>query len=60
MRKDLNDKSAATQRNLARDADSNIKNSSVGQNIGNYMWTICALIFFATSINYLDRAVIGF
>ena len=60
MRKDLNDKSAATQRNLARDADSNIKNSSVGQNIGNYRWTICALIFFATSINYLDRAVIGF
>ena len=27
--------------------------------IGNYRWTICALIFFATTINYLDRAVIS-
>ncbi len=29
------------------------------QTIGKYRWTICALIFFATTINYLDRAVIG-
>ncbi|MFC4262047.1 MFS transporter [Ferruginibacter yonginensis] len=27
--------------------------------IGNYRWTICALVFFATTINYLDRAVIS-
>lgn len=27
--------------------------------IGKYRWTICALIFFATTINYLDRAVIS-
>lgn len=27
--------------------------------IGNYRWTICALIFFATTLNYLDRAVIS-
>jgi len=27
--------------------------------IGNYRWTICALFFFATTINYLDRQVIG-
>lgn len=27
--------------------------------IGNYRWTICALLFFATTINYLDRAVIS-
>jgi ACS family hexuronate transporter-like MFS transporter len=27
--------------------------------IGNFRWTICALIFFATTINYLDRQVIG-
>src|SRR5262245_5038488 len=25
----------------------------------NYRWTICALIFFATTINYLDRVVIS-
>jgi ACS family hexuronate transporter-like MFS transporter len=30
------------------------------QAIGKYRWTICALLFFATTINYLDRQVIGF
>jgi MFS transporter, ACS family, hexuronate transporter len=27
--------------------------------IGNYRWIICALLFFATTINYIDRQVIG-
>lgn len=27
--------------------------------IGNYRWTICALLFFATTINYMDRQVIS-
>ncbi len=27
--------------------------------ISNYRWTVCALIFFATTLNYLDRQVIG-
>lgn len=27
--------------------------------IGKYRWTVCALIFFATTINYLDRQVLG-
>ncbi|AKD56159.1 MFS transporter [Spirosoma radiotolerans] len=26
---------------------------------GNYRWTIVALLFFATTINYLDRQVVG-
>ena len=26
---------------------------------GYYRWTICALLFFATTINYIDRQVIG-
>jgi ACS family hexuronate transporter-like MFS transporter len=26
---------------------------------GSYRWVICALVFFATTINYLDRAVIS-
>src|SRR6185503_5744139 len=29
------------------------------QAIGKYRWTICALVFFATTINYLDRSVIS-
>lgn len=29
------------------------------QAVGKYRWTIVALLFFATSINYIDRQVIG-
>jgi ACS family hexuronate transporter-like MFS transporter len=29
------------------------------ERIGKYRWTICSLVFFATTINYLDRAVIS-
>lgn len=28
-------------------------------NVGNYRWRIVALLFFATTINYIDRQVIG-
>jgi ACS family hexuronate transporter-like MFS transporter len=27
--------------------------------VGRYRWTICALLFFATTINYVDRQVLG-
>jgi len=27
--------------------------------IGNYRWRICALLFFATTVNYLDRQVLS-
>jgi len=27
--------------------------------IGNYRWIVCGLLFFATTINYLDRQIIG-
>jgi ACS family hexuronate transporter-like MFS transporter len=26
---------------------------------GNYRWVICALLFFATTINYIDRQILG-
>jgi ACS family hexuronate transporter-like MFS transporter len=29
------------------------------EKIGKYRWTICTLVFFATTVNYLDRQVIG-
>jgi ACS family hexuronate transporter-like MFS transporter len=29
------------------------------QKPGNYRWVVCALLFFATTINYLDRQVMG-
>jgi ACS family hexuronate transporter-like MFS transporter len=31
----------------------------VTEKIGRYRWTICALLFFATTISYIDRQVIG-
>jgi MFS transporter, ACS family, hexuronate transporter len=27
--------------------------------IGRYRWVICALLFFATTVNYVDRSVLG-
>src|SRR5476651_650389 len=30
------------------------------EKIGKYRWSICGLIFFATTINYIDRSVISF
>ena len=31
----------------------------IGAAIGRYRWAICALLFFATTINYIDRQVLG-
>ena len=31
----------------------------IGARIGRYRWVICALLFFAATINYIDRQVIG-
>ena len=33
--------------------------NTVNEKIGKYRWTICALIFFATTVNYLDRQVLS-
>ena len=33
--------------------------NQINQRIGKYRWTICALIFFATTVNYLDRQVLS-
>ncbi|MYM83199.1 MFS transporter [Duganella sp. FT50W] len=32
---------------------------AVGRSVGKYRWTICALLFFATTVNYLDRQVLS-
>ncbi|MGA2633582.1 MAG: MFS transporter [Terracidiphilus sp.] len=33
--------------------------SSLGARIGHVRWTICAMLFAATSINYMDRSVLA-
>ncbi len=35
------------------------KFNEVNEKIGKYRWTICALVFFATTVNYLDRQVLS-
>jgi len=32
---------------------------NINQKIGKYRWTICGLVFFATTVNYLDRQVLS-
>lgn len=32
---------------------------ATNQSVGSYRWRICALLFFATTINYLDRQVLS-
>lgn len=34
-------------------------NTGIQTKIGKYRWTICSLVFYATTINYLDRQVIS-
>src|SRR5664279_3481610 len=31
----------------------------ISEKIGKYRWTICGLLFFATTVNYLDRQVLS-
>lgn len=31
----------------------------VNEKMTNYRWTICAMLFFATTVNYLDRQVLS-
>ena len=33
--------------------------AGVTTKVGHYRWVICALLFFAATINYIDRQVIG-
>jgi len=33
--------------------------ANINETVGKYRWVICSLLFFATTINYLDRSVIS-
>jgi len=32
---------------------------TISEKIGKYRWTVCGLLFFATTVNYLDRQVLS-
>jgi len=40
-------------------SNSGVPQSPVESAIGKHRWTICAMLFAATTINYMDRSVIG-
>src|SRR5689334_1436200 len=40
-------------------ADGTSAGMQLSQAITHYRWVICALLFFATTINYVDRQIIG-
>jgi MFS transporter, ACS family, hexuronate transporter len=43
----------------ARSAESDAQSASAAAITSSYRWTIVALLFFATTINYVDRQVLG-
>ncbi len=44
---------------MARSLDGAIAPATVAGKTGRVRWTICALLFFAVTINYVDRQMIG-
>ena len=45
--------------NIAATGATGLAASGALAKIGHYRWTICALLFFATTINYIDRQILG-
>lgn len=46
--------------NETEQRNESLKNGSNGLTaVGKYRWTICSLLFFATTVNYLDRQVLS-
>ena len=41
------------------DESSNTETTTPKTRVGNFRWAICSLLFFAATINYIDRQVIG-
>jgi ACS family hexuronate transporter-like MFS transporter len=33
--------------------------SAIKANVGNFRWFVCGLLFYATTVNYMDRVVMG-
>lgn len=40
-------------------AAGNTPHQAASLRVGRFRWTICALLFFATTINYMDRQILG-
>ncbi|RYG69535.1 MFS transporter, partial [bacterium] len=49
----------STQKAPISSAENDVESTPVVPPAGSYRWKICALLFFATTINYLDRQILG-
>ena len=49
----------ATVTQLPQQSEGTVPNAGVAGAIGKYRWKICGLLFFATTINYMDRQVLA-
>src|SRR5690349_1450849 len=43
----------------ASSAPADLRESSIAERVGHYRWVVCALLFFAATINYVDRQVLS-
>src|SRR5713226_2616663 len=59
LSKSLRGVSATASAASANGAPLGADTGSLGLRIGRLRWSICALLFFATTINYIDRQVLG-
>ena len=44
---------------MATPAATRVDAATAGARVGRWRWVICALLFFCTTINYIDRQVLG-
>jgi ACS family hexuronate transporter-like MFS transporter len=44
---------------MAIPAATRVDSPTLGTRVGRWRWVICALLFFCTTINYIDRQVLG-
>jgi ACS family hexuronate transporter-like MFS transporter len=47
------------EKNTAAKTSPPNQKTNMNTKVGSYRWSVCALLFFATTINYVDRQVLG-
>lgn len=53
------EQAASSADSLSEAPPSSAGGAAMGSRVGRLRWSICALLFFATTINYIDRQVLG-
>src|SRR4051812_26163884 len=59
MTNDVAARTAAQEGEVGGDSPTVLPTAAANGHVGKFRWTICALLFFAATVNYIDRQVIG-